>query len=88
MKTIIFSQHALEQMPDRGAIAEEVEAAIRSGECIPAKGDRLAFRKNFSFHSQWKGRDYEVKQVMPIVVEESDRIVVITVYVFFFGGGK
>jgi hypothetical protein len=28
------------------------------------------------------------KQVMPIVREEADRIVVVTVYVFYFGGKK
>lgn len=88
MKAIIFSRHALEQMPDRGAGKEEVEAAIRSGECVLAKGKRFAFRKNFPFDKQWKGIHYEVKQVMPIVVEEDKEIVVITVYVFYFGAGK
>lgn len=73
-------------MPDRGATVEEVEAAIRNGEPVPAKGRRLAFRKNFSFHKEWKGRYYEAKQVMPVVTEESDKIIVITVYVFYFGG--
>jgi len=49
MKTIVFSQHALEQMPDRGAAREEVEVAIRAGERVPAKEGRIAFRKNFPF---------------------------------------
>jgi len=86
VKPIIFSKHALEQMPDRGANTEEVEAAIRTGEPVPAKGKRLAFRKNFPFHKEWKGRYYQVKQVMPIVTEESDKIIVVTVYAFYFGG--
>jgi len=86
MKSVVFSRHALEQMPDRGATQEEVEATIRTGERIPAKGRRIAFRKNFLFQQQWKGRHYEVKQVMPIVVEENDTMMVITVYVFYFGG--
>ena len=30
--------------------------------------------------------NYETKQVMPIVVEEPHRLVVVTVYVFYFGG--
>ncbi len=86
MKPVVFSKHAIEQMPDRGATTEEVEAAIRAGERVPAKGNRSAFRKNFTFGRVWKGRHYDVKQVLPIVREESDRIVVITVYVFYFGG--
>jgi hypothetical protein len=48
MKTIVLSQHALEQMPDRGTTREEVEAAIHAGERVPAKEGRIAFRKNFT----------------------------------------
>jgi len=86
MKPILFSQHALDQMPDRGATKDEVEAAIRTGEFAPAKSKRVSYRKNFPFNKDWKGRKYAVKQVMPIVIEESDRIMVVTVYVFYFGG--
>jgi hypothetical protein len=86
MKSIVFSTHALEQMADRGANASDVEIAMHEGEEIPAKQGRKAFRKNFAFNSQWKGRYYEVKQVVPIVAEEADTLVVITVYVFYFGG--
>ncbi len=73
-------------MPDRGATKEEVEAAIRTGELTPAKNKRLSYRKNFPFNKDWKGKKYAVKQVMPVVMEESDRIIVVTVYVFYFGG--
>ena len=86
MKTIVFSQHALDQLRDRGASKEEVKLAIQVGEDIPAKKGRKAFRKNFHFGSKWKDKQYEVKQVMPIVVEETEEIVVVTVYVFYFGG--
>lgn len=86
MKPVIFSRHALEQMPDRGVTQEEVLEALQTGEQVPAKKGRLAFRKNCPFRGTWKGRYYEVKQVMPIVVEESERRVVVTVYVFYFGG--
>jgi hypothetical protein len=72
-------------MPDRGVSREEVEGAIRFGECIAAKRGLVAYRKSFEFRSDWKGRYYEVKQVMPIVAEESGRIVVVTVYAFYFG---
>jgi hypothetical protein len=47
-KPIKFSQHALDNMADRGASREEVELAIRTGECFPAKKGRLSFRKNLS----------------------------------------
>jgi hypothetical protein len=86
VKSIIFSQHALEQIPDRGATREEVIICITEGEVAPAKSGRKAFRRNFPFGNKWKGRYYEIKQVMPIVVEDADRMIVVTVYVFYFGG--
>jgi hypothetical protein len=73
-------------MPDRGATREEVIEAIAAGETVPAKAGRKAFRRNFPFEKEWKGHYYELKQVMPVVVEEGDRIVVVTVYVFYYGG--
>jgi hypothetical protein len=87
-KDIRFSQHALDNMNDRGASIEEVESAIRTGEVSSAKKNRLSFRKNFSYNGMWKGKCYRIKQVMPIVAEEADRLVVVTVYVFFIGGVK
>ena len=73
-------------MGDRGSTQEEIEYTILQGEQIPVKKGRIAFRKNFVFGSTWKGKRYETKQVMPIVKEENDKYVVITVYVFYFGG--
>ena len=76
----------MDQMADRGANRAEVEGTIREGEKIPAKQGRRSFRKNFAFRSWWKGRYYEFKQIVPVVADEDDRWVVITVYVFYFGG--
>ena len=86
MKSIVFSAHALEQMADRGASQSEVEIAINEGEEVPAKQGRRAFRKNFPYNSTWKRRYYQFKQAVPIVADEPDNWVVITVYVFYFGG--
>jgi len=73
-------------MADRGTNEAEVETTVHEGEEIPAKQGRRAFRKNFPFGSQWKGKYYEFKQVMPVVADEPQCYVVITVYVFYFGG--
>lgn len=88
MKEIIISNHAKEQFFDRGTNEEEVRVAIETGEQVPAKKDRIAFRKNFVFNSVWKGEHYDIKQVMPIVVEEMNKYIVVTVYVFYFGGER
>jgi hypothetical protein len=86
MENIVFSQHALDQMIKRGATRTEVEVTVCEGEMIPAKKGRLAFRKNFPFGSEWKGKYYEMKQIMAIVVKEEEQFIVITVYTFYFGG--
>ena len=78
MKPIIFSPHALDQLKDRGTTEEEVKRAIQEGERAPAKEKRIAFRKNFLFDSKWKGKHYQMKQVMPIVVEEDGNWIVVT----------
>jgi len=84
MKKIIFSAHALEQMTERGTSRQEVEKAISVGELIPARRGRISFRYNFQFNARWGNRYYSIKQVAPIVVEEDEGYVVITVYVFYF----
>ena len=88
LKEVEFSQHAIDQIVDRGTSEDEIKHTIRVGEEVPAKKGRKAYRKNLPFESYWKGKYYSTKQVIPIVKEESDRIVVITVYVFYFGGKK
>ncbi len=41
-------------------------------------------RYNFLFNRKWQSKHYAVKQVAPIIKEESNEIVVITVYTFYF----
>jgi hypothetical protein len=48
-------------MGERGATEEEIEAAIRDGERIPAKFGRQGFRRNFPFGGVWRGRVYATK---------------------------
>ena len=84
VKRIIFSLHALQQMSERGASREQVAQAIREGTGQPAKQGRLMYRLNIEYNSTWSGKLYKVKQVVPVVAEEPDRIVVVTVYTFFF----
>ena len=42
------------------------------------------YRKNFPFEGRWRGRRYRIKQVAPVVAEEGDKLVVVTVYVFYY----
>jgi hypothetical protein len=82
--TIIFTSHALEQAELRGTNKAEIGLAIEQGEEIPAKKGRFMTRKNFEFNSNWQGKRYKIKQVAPVFVKENEKIVVITVYTFYF----
>jgi len=42
------------------------------------------YRKNFPFNGDWRGRHYRIKQVAPVAAMEPDRLIVVTVYVFYF----
>lgn len=84
MKPIRFSQHAREQIAERGAKEDEVIQTIYGGEEVPAKRGRKGFRKNFQYNQPWGGRTYAIKQVLAIVAEEADTFIVVTVYTFYF----
>jgi hypothetical protein len=87
IKPVVFTRHAQERMHERGATEAEVEEAIRIGQAEPAQRGLTLYRLNVEFQGEWDGRWFGVKQVAPIVAEEYDRIVVVTVYTFFFQEG-
>jgi hypothetical protein len=84
MKSIRFSKHAEEQAVERGATQREVEAAVRKGSREPAPRGRELCRHNYAFNRKWQGKLYRIKQVAPVIKEEANEIVVITVYTFYF----
>jgi len=87
-RSIRFSEHALTRIEQRGATQEEVVAAIEHGQLAVSREGRVAFQRNFPYHAWWKGKFYETKQVKPIVAEQGNDLIVVTVYVFYLGGGK
>jgi hypothetical protein len=84
VKPIRLSVHAREQCIERGAAEEEVKYAVAHGEREAAKRGRVLCRYNFAYARTWQGTTYAIKQVAPVIVEESGEIVVITVYTFYF----
>ena len=79
-----ISLHASKQMEERGVSEEEVLITIRQGEAEPGNLGRKIFKKNFQFGKIWRGRFYKIKQVIPVIAVEPDKLVVVTVYVFYF----
>ena len=83
-KPIQISGHARQQLQFRGAAEAEVIEAIRAEQWHPAENGRMECQKDYPFNSTWNRKQYATKQVRPIFVEESDEIVVVTVYVYYF----
>ncbi len=84
MKPVRLSRHAQEQSRERGAAEQEVRIAVEQGTREPAKQGRELCRFNFPFNRTWQGTHYAIKQVAPVIKEEAEEIVVITVYTFYF----
>jgi len=74
-------------MRERGAREADVREAIRIGQREPAQRGLFLYRLNVEFKREWDGRYYGVQQVAPVVAEEGERLVVVTVYTFFFQEG-
>lgn len=75
--------HAQARLSERGATEEEVIATVQMGEQFPAKFGRTGFRRNFSYHGEWRGKKYETKQVEAYAVEENGWLVITVVVKFF-----
>jgi hypothetical protein len=84
MKPIRFSKHALGYAAKRGFTVAEVEEAIRTCAWGAAELGRLDCRKDFPFGREWNGKFYSTRQVRPVFAEETEEIVVITVYTYYF----
>jgi hypothetical protein len=78
-KPVVFTPHARQRMKERGASEEAVREAIRIGAREPGKEGRILYRLNVEFKQYWDGRYFGMQQVAPVVVDEKDRLVVITV---------
>lgn len=84
MKPVRLTRHAREQAAERGATEAEVIEAIRTGTREPVKNGREMCRYNFTFGQKWNGNHYAIKQVAPVIKDEANEIVVITIYAFYF----
>ncbi len=83
-KPVYLTWHAEQWTARRGVTEEEVIEAIRTAEWKPAERGRLECRKNYPYRRRWNDVYYDTKQVRPIFVDETQGIVVVTVYSYFF----
>jgi hypothetical protein len=86
VKPIYFSTHARERILLRGAVENEVIIAIRSGNWQPTKEGKFSARAQFDFNNQSpiNQQFYAYKAVKPVFRELPEKIVVVTVNVYYF----
>ncbi|MBU4292896.1 MAG: DUF4258 domain-containing protein [Actinobacteria bacterium] len=84
MKEIYFTKHSIGSMRKRGVSEDEVITAISNAKWQVSKWEKLECNFEFEYNKKWNEKYYNKKQVVPIFVEEEAKIVVITVYAFYF----
>jgi hypothetical protein len=80
---ILLDLHTLERAKERGTNEEEIRDVIESGFIIPAKYGRIGKAKIYKFKQKRQNTFYEEKRVEVFYIIEGDRIVTVTVYVFY-----
>jgi len=80
---IVIEPHTLKRAEERGTNADEITTVLEQGVEIPARGNRKAKAKVFTFKRERLGKYYEEKRVEVVYVEEEETIITVTVYVFY-----
>lgn len=80
---IQIEPHTLQRAEERGTNIAEIRIVLEQGTEIPAKGNRKAKAKVFTFKKERLGTYYEEKRIEVIYVEEGDIMITVTVYVFY-----
>jgi hypothetical protein len=76
---IQIDPHTLKRAEERGATESEIKEILRTGEDIPAKKNRKARSKVYSFNRERNGKFYEQKRVEVYYVEDAGKIITVTV---------
>jgi len=80
---IQIDSHTLERAEERGTSKKEIEDVINNGFEIPAKYGRLGKSKIYNFGQNRQGKYFEQKKVEVYYILEHNKIITVTVYVFY-----
>lgn len=80
---IQIDPHTLERAEERGTTEAEIKDVIHSGISIPAKYGRIGKAKVYDFKQNRHNKYYEHKRVEIFYLIEGNRIITVTVYVFY-----
>jgi len=80
---IQIDPHTLERAEERGANEDEIKDVIHTGCLIPTKYNRIGKAKVYDFKRNRHNKYYEQKRVEVFYLIEGDKIITVTVYVFY-----
>ena len=75
--------HTLERAEERGTDEAEIRDVIKTGFSIPAKYGRSGKAKVYDFKQNRHNKYYDHKRVEVFYLIEADKIITVTVYVFY-----
>jgi hypothetical protein len=80
---ILIDLHTLERSEERGTNEDEIKDVITTGFSIPAKYGRIGKAKIYEFKQTRLNKYYEQKRVEVFYTINKNKIVTVTVYVFY-----
>ncbi len=80
---IQIDPHTLERAEERGTNEDEIKDVINTGFPIPAKYGRIGKAKIYEFKQNRLNKHYEEKRVEVFYAIERNKIITVTVYVFY-----
>jgi hypothetical protein len=80
---IQIDSHTLERAEERGTNEIEIKDVIQAGFSISAKYGRIGKAKVYDFKNNRHNKYYEHKRVEVFYVMEGEKIITVTVYVFY-----
>ena len=80
---IQIDPHALERAEERGTNEDEIKDVINTGFPIPTKYGRTGKAKIYEFKQNRLNKYYEEKRVEVFYTIERNKIITVTVYVFY-----
>lgn len=80
---IRIDPHTLERAAERGVSEAEIIDVIHTGLAVPAKHKRIGKAKVYDFKQNRHNKYYEHKRVEVFYLIEGDKVITVTVYVFY-----
>ncbi len=81
---IQIDYHTLVRAQERGTTKQEIIDVIKTGTSIPSKyPNRKGKSKVYKFNKKRNNKYYKQKQIEVYYIEEDEKIITITVYVFY-----